>query len=117
MGVASPQNNRVLNQVYANVLKKPVLVPSSKVTGLGSAIFAFLAAGAFPTIAEAQRHVCPRYEVFNPQPEAKDTYDQLYGCYRRLYFDFGQPRVDSRFGDVLPTLIRVAATERARGSE
>ncbi len=116
-GGGIPQNNRVLNQVYANVLGKPVLVPSSKVTGLGSAIFAFLAAGAFPTIADAQRHVCPRYEVFNPQPETKDTYDQLYDCYRRIYFDFGQPRVDSRFGDVLPTLIRAAATERARGLE
>ena len=48
-GGGVPQNNPVLNQVYANVLNRPVLVPAGKVTGLGSAIFALLAAGAFPT--------------------------------------------------------------------
>src|SRR5206468_12674633 len=36
-----PQSNPVLNQVYANVLGRPVLVPSKSVTSLGSAIFAF----------------------------------------------------------------------------
>lgn len=113
-GGGIPQNNPVLNQVYANVLGKPVLVPSSKVTGLGSAIFAFLAAGVFPTIADAQKQVCPRYTVFNSQPETKDTYDQLYECYRRIYFDFGQPKAESRFGDVLPKLIRVAEKQRAK---
>ncbi len=42
-----PQKNATLNRVYANVLGKPVLVPERDVTSLGSAIFAFLAAGAF----------------------------------------------------------------------
>ena len=42
-----PQNNKVLNQVYANVLGKPVLVPAGIPTSLGSGIFALLAAGAF----------------------------------------------------------------------
>jgi sugar (pentulose or hexulose) kinase len=41
MGGGIPQSNLVLNQIYANVLGKPVLGPSSKVTGIGSAIFAF----------------------------------------------------------------------------
>ena len=50
-----PQKNDVLNQVYANVLGRPVLVPSKSVTSLGSAIFAFLAAGTFKTIEEAQK--------------------------------------------------------------
>jgi ribulose kinase len=40
-----PQKNDVLNQVYANVLGRPVLVPNKSVVSLGSAIFAFLAAG------------------------------------------------------------------------
>jgi len=39
-----PQKNRALNQVYASVLRRPVLVPSKSVVSLGSAIFAFLAA-------------------------------------------------------------------------
>src|SRR5665213_2437997 len=53
-GGGIPRKNAVLNQVYANVLAKPVLVPKGDVTSLGSAIFAFLAAGTFRTIAEAQ---------------------------------------------------------------
>jgi L-ribulokinase len=107
-GGGIPQSNPVLNQVYANVLGKPVLVPSSKVTGIGSAIFAFLAAGTFQTIEEAQRHVCPSHTVFAPQFEAQRTYDELYSLYRRLYFNFGGTGREDNFGDVLPKLIRIA---------
>ena len=61
-----PQKNNVLNQVYANVLGRPVLVPSKSVVSLGSAIFAFLAAGTFKTIEEAQDKICPPHKVFEP---------------------------------------------------
>ena len=49
-GGGIPHKNPKLNQVYADVLNKPVLVPQGDVTSLGSAIFAFLAAGAFDSI-------------------------------------------------------------------
>jgi L-ribulokinase len=78
------------------------------VTGIGSAIFGFLAAGAFRTIEEAQAKVCPKHAVFTPQPEARQAYDELYGLFRRIYFDFGKPAEGTVFSDVLPTLIRVA---------
>jgi L-ribulokinase len=107
-GGGIPQSNAPLNQIYANVLKRPVLVPSKKVTSLGSAIFAFLAAGTFKTIEEAQKKICPPHNVYHPQPEASKVYDQLYDLYRRLYFDFGQPIPSNRFGDVLPTLMKLA---------
>lgn len=105
-GGGIPQSNPVLNQVYANVLGRPVLVPSSKVTGLGSAIFAFLAAGSFPSIDEAQQHVCPSHTVFEPQAQA--TYAELYELYRKIYFEFGNTSAGSGFGQVLPALIRIA---------
>ena len=60
-----PQRNPVLNQVYANVLGKPVLVPNGDVTSLGSAIFAFLAAGTFDTIEEAQDALCPGHRPWS----------------------------------------------------
>jgi L-ribulokinase len=107
-GGGIPQTNAPLNQIYANVLKRPVLVPSKKVTSLGSAIFAFLAAGTFKTIEEAQKKICPPHNIYNPQPEASKVYDQLYDLYRRIYFDFGQPIPSNRFGDVLPTLMKLA---------
>jgi len=102
--------NPVLNQVYANVLGRPVLVPSQKITSLGSAIFAFLAAGIFATIEETQKQICPPHVVFEPQPEAQAVYDRLYRMYRRLYFDFGNP-TETTFGNVLPDLIKISRDE------
>src|ERR1051326_6286037 len=61
-GGGIPQRNAALNQVYANVLGKPILVPKSDVTSLGSAIFAFLAAGTFSTVEQAQDALCPEYD-------------------------------------------------------
>ena len=106
-GGGIPQSNPVLNQVYANVLGRPVLVPSGKVTGLGSAIFAFMAAGAFKSIAEAQDKICPKFRVYEPQPETRQAYQELYELYRRIYFEFGR-REGTAFGDVLPKLIQIA---------
>jgi L-ribulokinase len=102
-----PQKNNVLNQIYANVLGRPVLVPSQSVTSLGSAIFAFLAAGTFKTVEEAQDRICPGHTVFTPEPEAQKVYNLLYPLYHRIYFAFGQPGI-GKFGDVLPTLISVS---------
>ena len=96
-GGGIPQNNPVLNQVYANVLGRPVLVPSSKVTGIGSAIFAFLAAGTFKTIDEAQDRICSPFKVYEPEKSAQRVYADLYQHYRRLYFAFGEPG-KSEFG-------------------
>src|SRR5947209_10531756 len=107
-GGGIPQSNPVLNQVYANVLGRPVLVPSGKVTGLGSAIFAFLAAGIFKTIDEAQRAVCPSHIVYEPQPEMQGVDNELYELYRKIYFEFGRPVEGSAFGQVLPKLIQLA---------
>jgi len=102
-----PQKNNVLNQIYADVLGRPVLVPSKSVVSLGSAIFAFLAAGTFKTVEDAQDKVCPSHKVFTPSSEAQKIYDALYALYRKLYFSFGNPR-DPHVGDVLPKLIQFA---------
>jgi L-ribulokinase len=108
-----PQKNAVLNRVYANVLNKPVLVPKAEVTSLGSSIFAFLAAGAFRSIKEAQDAICPDYHVVEPDHAAARVYEELYQIYRELYFGFGA--VNSKpmlAGGVLPALRRIAAAAR-----
>jgi L-ribulokinase len=101
-----PQKNEVLNRVYANVLGRPVLVPTKSVTSLGSAIFAFLAAGTFKTIEEAQDKICPPFRLYEPDPAEQRIYDDLYRLFSRLYFAFGDKRME--MGDVLPSLIRIA---------
>src|SRR6185437_12923549 len=88
-GGGIPQKNDVLNQIYANVLGKPILVPQGNVTSLGSAIFAFLAARAFPSIEAAQNALCPSHRIFTPEPRSVAIYDKLYDLYRRLYFALG----------------------------
>jgi L-ribulokinase len=103
-----PQKNDVLNRVYANVLGRPVLVPTKSGTSLGSAIFAFLAAGAFNTIEEAQDKICPPHRVYEPDRSEQRVCDELYRLFSRLYFAFGKREAD--MGDVLPALIRVSET-------
>jgi L-ribulokinase len=115
-GGGIPQKNAVLNQVYANVMGKPILVPKGDVTSLGSAIFAFMAAGAFPTIEAAQDQLCPGFLTIQPEPVQSAASQQLFALYRKLYFAFGQrtsPAVP--LGEVLPELRRIAA--QARGEK
>jgi L-ribulokinase len=111
-----PQKNDVLNQVYADVLGRPVLVPGASVVSLGSAIFAFLAAGTFRNIEEAQDKICPAHRMFSPNRAAQPTYDGLYLLYNRLYFSLGQRGRDG-LGDILPALIAVAESAAGHAVE
>jgi L-ribulokinase len=114
-GGGIPQKNDVLNRVYANVLNKPVLVPGGDVTSLGSAIFAFLAAGTFKTVEEAQDALCPEYRTFEPDARSAAVYEELFPLFRKLYFAFGRRGSEpAEIGDVLPALRRIAT--QARGA-
>jgi L-ribulokinase len=96
------------------VLGKPVLVPERPVTSLGSAIIAGVAAGAFPSIEAAQKALCPPYRTVNPNPASHETYERLYGMYRKLYFALGDPASEAvSIGEILPALRAVAAETRA----
>jgi L-ribulokinase len=85
-----PRRGDTLNRVYANVLNKPILVPDGDVTSLGSAIFAFMAAGTFKTIEDAQRALCPPWKTYQPDPREAATYEKLFAIFRALYFSLGQ---------------------------
>jgi L-ribulokinase len=110
-----PRKNDTLNRVYANVLNKPILVPRDETTSLGSSIFAFLAAGTFGTIEDAQRALCPAYQVIEPDARRAAVYNRLYPIYRDLYFAFGRKTAPpANVGGVLPAL-RAIAEEVRRG--
>jgi L-ribulokinase len=112
-GGGIPQNNAVLNQVYANVLGRPVLVPDGVPTGLGSSIFASLAAGSYPDLDSAQAAICLPFRTFEPDPAVRDTYEQLFGLYRTLYFGFGGSGGPVAIDHVLRDLKRIAAIPSA----
>jgi L-ribulokinase len=112
-GGGIPKKNDVLNQVYADVLGKPILVPQGDVTSLGSAIFAFLAAGAFKSVPEAQEVLCPPHTLYSPRQDRKTVNEHLYTMFKKLYFAFGQRDSSAaQLGDVLPELRRIAAETR-----
>jgi len=114
-GGGIPQRNDVLNRVYANVLNKPVLVPAGDVTSLGSAIFAFLAAGTFRTIEEAQSRLCPGFRTVEPDARQAAVYETLFALYKKLYFAMGEPGSEvAGIGDVLPRLRKIASEVRAQ---
>ena len=116
-GGGIPRKNGTLNRVYADVLGKPVRVPAGDITGLGSAVFAFLAAGVFRRVEDAQRVLCPEYRTIAPHPPAVAVYRKLFPLYRKLYFAFGDPRSGpEKFGDDLPELQRIAYAVRAKGN-
>ena len=112
-GGGIPQKNDQLNQIYANVLNKPILVPQGDVTSLGSAIFAFLAARGFGSIDQAQAALCPKHKVYKPEPAAVAIYEDLFRIYKRLYFALGTKRSEPvAIGDILPRLRQIAAQVR-----
>ena len=116
-GGGIPKKNAKLNQIYANVLRKPVLVPEGDVTSLGSVIIAFLASGDFKSIEEAQNALCPPFKTFLPEPAEAAVYDRLFPLFRDAYFALGTPDSEpAALGRILPELqaIRRDATAGAR---
>jgi L-ribulokinase len=109
-----PQKNTVLNQIYANVLNRPILVPDGIPTSRGAAIFAFLAAGAFSSVEAAQQAMClPNREIHPDDPVTVANYDRLYALYRKVYFALGSSSAAPvPLHDVLPELIQIATAAR-----
>lgn len=105
-----PQNNAVLNQVYADVLNKPILVPAGIPTSLGSGIFALVAAGKFHSVEDAQEKMCLDHKTYTPNAKAVAVYEELFRLYRDVYFALGREDAAAvPLGKVLPELRRIAA--------
>ncbi len=113
-----PQNNPVLNQIYADVFNKPILVPDGTPTSLGAGVVALTAAGVFPSIMQAQAALCLPFKTYTPAPDSASVYEELYQMYRRVYFAFGvREAAPCSLGDILPELRRIAAYSRKHEAE
>lgn len=112
-GGGIPRRNRLLNQVYANVLNKPVLVPAGDTTSLGPAIFALMAAGEIGSVAEGQELLCQPYETFLPDAAENAVYERMFALFRKAYFGLGRRDGSAELGDLLPVLREVAAEARS----
>jgi L-ribulokinase len=89
------EKNDLFMQIYADVIGQPMLIAGSPQTpALGSAVAAAVTAGApaggYATWQEAQdRMTTLKEKRFEPRPDARRVYDQLYGIYRELHDAFG----------------------------
>jgi L-ribulokinase len=81
------KRNRLLMQIYADVLRRPVSIAGSdQAPAHGSAIHAAVAAGVYPDVSSAAA-VMGRIEraAFTPDPYRADAYDELFAEYRTLH--------------------------------
>ncbi|MGD2122889.1 MAG: ribulokinase [Gemmatimonadota bacterium] len=89
------EKNDLFMQIYADVLGRPMLIAGSPQTpALGAAISAAVAAGraagGYDTFGDSQGAMTSLKEKrFDPRPEARAVYDELYGMYLELHDAFG----------------------------
>jgi L-ribulokinase len=99
------KRNRLLMQIYADVLRRPVSVATSdQAPAAGSALHAAVAAGLHPDVAAASA-VMGRVEraVYRPDSARADIYDELFAEYRTLH-DYFSGRPEWAGNDVLHRL-------------
>ena len=89
-GIAN--KNRLLMQIYADVLNRPIGVSqSTQAAALGSAIYAAVAAGIYPNIDKAAEAMGkPVTTFYSPDGEANKAYQILYHEYVKLHDYFGK---------------------------
>lgn len=94
-GVA--KKNALLMQIYADVFGRPIgVVRSAQAPALGSAMFAAVAAGAYPDIASAAAEMGGLDPVtYQPDEEHHRIYEELYGIYLELHDRFGRGGSDA----------------------
>jgi L-ribulokinase len=91
-----PERNRLLMQIYADVIGLEIRVAASSQTpALGSAMFGAVAAGAanggYDSIIDAAARMARlRDDTYRPNPAHRAVYDELFDEYRRLHDRFGR---------------------------
>jgi L-ribulokinase len=91
-----PEKNKLLMQIYADVIGLPIKLSASKQTpALGSAMFGAVAAGesagGYASIYDAaQKMARLKDEMYSPNPQNRPIYDQLYAEYLLLHDYFGR---------------------------
>lgn len=91
-----PEKNKLLMQIYADVIGLPIKVSASKQTpALGSAMFGAVAAGkglgGYDSIYEAAKVMAHlKDEVYLPNPENQKMYEKIYAEYVILHDYFGR---------------------------
>ncbi len=77
--VGGGSKNALWNQIKADVLNRPIQIPTvSEITVLGAAMYAFSGIGFFENAEEARRHFKLSYHTITPDHEQAEVYQSLY---------------------------------------
>jgi L-ribulokinase len=114
------EKNDLFMQIYADVLGHPMLIAGSPQTpALGSAISAAVAAGeeagGYGSFEAAQERMSwLKDKRFEPDPDARAAYDELYALYRELYDAFGGVEgATADFGSFMKRLLVIRERQSA----
>ena len=90
LGIA--RKDPLMMQIYADVLNRPIAVSEATQSGaLGSAVYAAVAGGLYPTVTDAADAMAAKVErVYVPNPNAVAAYRRLYRRYKELHNGFGR---------------------------
>ncbi len=108
-----PEKNKLLMQIYADVIGLPIKVSGSKQTSaLGSAMFGAVAAGkaagGYDSIYDAAQVMAHlKDEVYSANPDNQQVYEKLYAEYVILHDHFGRGA-----NDVMKRLKNIKAATR-----
>ena len=115
------EKNDLFMQIYADVIGQPMLIAGSPQTpALGAAVSAAVTAGAaisgYGSWDETQACMTKlKQKRFDPRPDARKVYDELYVIYRELHDAFGGvPGARPDLGSLMKRLL--ALKERTVGA-
>jgi L-ribulokinase len=114
-GLAS--KNPFLMQIYADILGRPMKVSRSDQTpALGAAMFGAVAAGrevsGFADLEAAQAAMTGIKQVFEPDMQNHEIYQELYRLYRQLHDAFGTQEWSGTMANVMKDLIIIREKQR-----
>jgi L-ribulokinase len=103
------EKNPLFMQIYADIFNMPVYVSTSaNAPALGAAISASVAAGIHKNFDEACRcMVAPPRNIYRPDKNEADVYEQLYGIYLKLHDAFWTPQTGTDLFFVMKQLFQL----------
>ena len=99
--------NPLVMQIYADIMGRPLAISrSAQTAALGSAIAGAVAAGAYPSFAQATQAMTGLHpRVFGPNPDDQRAYNRLYALYRQIHDAFGVAGAHNDLSGVMKELL------------
>lgn len=103
------KKNPLLMQIYADVCNRPMLAnESEQACALGASIFGAVAAGAYNSTEQAQKHMAEhRSKKYHPNKNSVTVYEKIYKIYKDLHDVFGNQHKDIDLGYVMKELMEL----------